>query len=172
MGVLAKKNMLRILVVVVAVSLLLSSALARAGLFFEEKNTPREASGCSECQRDSNLDAYLKDKPYDQEITLFIEPECRFSDSAVNTLFKFKKDNPNWKSKGVIVTRNSGLRERLRQKQNYFSQGVEFTLDLNGNLAKRFSIAKTPTYLISYQGKYYKISGQPDLNEIIAKLGK
>lgn len=172
MGVLAKKNMLRILVVIVAASLFLSSVLARAGLFFEEKNTPAEASGCSECQRDSNLNAYLKDKPYDREITLFVEPECRFSDSAVDTLFKFKKDNPSWKSKGVIVSRNGGLKERLLQKQNYFSWDVEFTIDLNGNLAKRFGITKTPAYLISYQGRYYKISGQPDLNEIIAKLGK
>ncbi|MBU1998234.1 MAG: hypothetical protein KKE64_01925, partial [Candidatus Omnitrophica bacterium] len=108
----------------------------------------------------------------DNEITLFIDLDCGFSDAAVNALVMFKKDNPGWKAKGVIVTNGKSLKEKLLQKQSYFTNDIEFSIDLSGNLAKQFGIQKTPTYVITYNSRYYKITGQPDLNEIISKLNK
>ena len=191
MGVLAKKNMLRILSLIFILSLLLSGKnLARAG-FFEEKNNPVQENGCSECRGDgaAHLNADLKEKVSeiektisnkfnkeenlrDNEITLFIGLDCGFSDAAVKAFVKFKNDNPNWKAKGVIVTNGVSLSKRLLQKQSYFTNDIEFSIDLTGNLAKQFGIQRTPTYVITYNGRYYKISGQPDLNEIISKITK
>lgn len=181
--------MLRILAVIFIVFLLLGPVFASAG-FFEEKDTPVQESGCSECKSEAaNLNADLKEKvaaiektvsgnfnkqnnPSNNEITLFIDLDCGFSDAAVKVLVKFKKDNPAWKVKGVIVTNGVNLKERLLQKQNYFSNDIEFSIDLISNLAKKFAIQKTPTYAIAYNGRYYKITGQPDLNEAISKLNR
>jgi len=182
--------MLRILGVIFILSFLISGQnLARAG-FFEEKDTPVQENGCSECKSEAaNLNADLKEKVAeiektisnkfnkeenlrDNEITLFIDLDCGFSDAAVKALVKFKKDNPGWKVKGVIVTNGKSLKERLLQKQSYFTNDIEFSIDLSGNLAKQFGIQKTPTYAIKYTNRYYKITGQPDLNETISKLNK
>lgn len=189
MGILAKKNMLRILGTIFIVSLLLTPVFARAG-FFEEKDALVQKSECSECAKQAvNFNADLKKKteeigkivssnfdrkenPYDNEIALFIDPGCGFSDAAVKALVKFKKDNPGWKVKGVIVTNGVNLKERLLQKQSYFTNDIEFSIDLSGKLAKKFGIQKTPTYVIKYASRYYKITGQPDLNETISKLDK
>jgi len=186
MGVLAKENMLHILAVIFILSLL-NPAFVRAG-FFEEKDTPVQESGCSECKSEvTNLSADLKKKaseierivssnfnkqenPSNNEITLFIDPGCGLSDVAVKALVKFKKDNHGWKVKGVIVTNGVNLKERLLKKQSYFTNEIEFSIDLSGNLAKRFGIQKTPAFVITYNGKYYKITGQPDLNETLSKL--
>lgn len=180
--------MLHILAVIFIISLL-NPAFARAN-FFEEKDTPVQESGCSGCSKEIvNLNADLKEKvaaidktasnhfdkqdnPSNNEITLFIDPGCGFSDAAVKALVKFRKDNPGWKVKGVIVTNAVNLKEKLLQKQSYFTNDIEFSIDLSGNRVKQFGIQKTPAFVITYNGRYYKITGQPDLNETISKLNK
>ncbi len=178
--------MLRILGVIF-IMFLLFPAFAGAG-FFEEKDTPVQENGCSECKSEpANLNTDLKEKvaaiektvssnfnkqenSSNNEITLFIDTDCGFSDAAVKALVRFKKDNPGWKVKGVIVTNGVNLKERLLQKQSYFTNDIEFSIDLSGNLAKKFGILKAPTYVITHNSRYYKITGQPDLNEIISRL--
>lgn len=181
--------MLRILGVIFIVSLLLSPVFARAG-FFEGNDTVVQESECSECKSEAiNLNPDLKEKAtaiektvssnfdkkenhYDNEITLFVDPDYGFSDAAVKALVEFKKDNPGWKVKGVILTNGVNLKEKLLQKRSYFTNDIEFNIDLSGNLAKQFGILETPTYIIAYNGRYHKITGQPDLNETISRLNK
>jgi hypothetical protein len=149
-----------------------------------------QQSDCSECSRGTALldpalkakveaitsDAYNKSgmggKEQGSEITLFIDPDCDFSDGAVRSLVSFKKDNPNWRAKAVIVSDAKGLKRKLIQKRDYFDNSIEFSVDLNGNMAKRSGIEKIPSYVIFHEGKYYKIAGQSDLNETIARLNK
>jgi hypothetical protein len=85
---------------------------------------------------------------------------------------KFKKDFPDWKTKGVIISGLKGLKQKLLQKQNYFGNGIEFSIDLGAKLTRQFNIDRTPSFVISYKGRLYKVAGQPDLNEIISKLEK
>lgn len=189
MGVLAKKNMLRILGAIFILSLLISGQnFARAG-FFEEKDTPVQESGCSECKSEPlNLNPELKEKVaeiekavssslnkkenHDNGIVLFIDLANSFSNVAVNSLVKFKKDNPAWKVKGVIVGSKDNLKEKLLQKQKFFDNDIEFSIDLSGNLAKESGIFKTPAYVITHNGKLHKITGPTDLNDAISKLAK
>ena len=181
--------MLRILALFFAASSLLGPAFARAG-FFEEKNTAAQEIGCRKCEGEAgNLNADLKEKVaaiektvshnlnkkenhYANGITLFINPDGSFSDAAVKGLVKFKKDNPAWKVKGIILTNGINLKEKLLKKRNYFINDIEFSIDLSGNLAKQFDILKAPAYIITCNNRYYKIAGQPDLNETISKLNK
>jgi len=180
--------MLHILTIIF-ILFLLNPASVRAN-FFEEKDTPVQESGCSECSKEMvNLNPDLKEKVaaiektvssnFDRkenhsnnEITLFIDPECGYSDAAVKALLKFKKDNPGWKVKGVILTNGADLKEKLLQKQSYFTNEIEFSIDLSGNRVKQFGIQKTPAFVVRYNGRYYKIIGQPDLNETISKLNE
>ena len=149
-----------------------------------------QQSDCSECSKGTALlnpalkakveaitsEAYKKlsmgGKEQGSEITLFIDPDRDFSDGAVRALVSFKKDNPNWRAKAVIISDANGLKRKLIQKRDYFDKGIEFSIDLNGNLAKRSGIEKIPSYVIFHEGKYYKTAGQPDLNETIARLNK
>jgi len=181
--------MLRIVALIFAVSLLLVPAFVRAD-FFEEKNTAAQEIGCGECESQAgNLNMDLKEKVtaiektisrnlnkkdthYDNGITLFIDPDGSFCDAAVKGLVKFKKDNPGWKVKGIILTNGMNLKEKLLKKRNYFINDIEFSIDLSGNLARQFNILKTPAYVITYNNRHYKIAGQPDLNETISKLNK
>src|SRR3989338_2285349 len=116
--------MLRIVALIFAASLLLGPAFARAG-FFEENNTTAQEIGCGECESETgNLNTDLKERVaaiektvshnlnkkenhYANGITLFIDPDGSFSDAAVKGLVKFKKDNPAWKVKGIILTNRS-----------------------------------------------------------------
>jgi len=187
-GILAKENMLRILGVTF-IMFLLFPAFASAG-FFEEKDTSVQESACSECKSEPiNLNPDLKEKvaaiektisnsfnkkenTYSNEIVLFIDLINSSSEGAVNALVKFKKDNPTWKVGGVIVGTQKNLKEKLLQKQKLFSKGIEFSIDLSGNLVKESGIYKTPAYVITYDGKQYKFIGQVDLDETISRLDK
>jgi len=193
MGVLAKKNMLYFLTVAIVISLLtpvLIFADEQRVSFFTERNTPAQPEECSECSKEPiNLNPELKkkteeiekalhnkftdrEKQFNNEVILFIDPDSRLSDAAVKALVKFKKDSPSWNVKGVILTNAVNLKEKLLRKQIYFSNDIDFSIDLNGNLARQFAVTKTPAYVITYQNKRYIITSQPELNEFISKLNK
>ena len=181
--------MLYILAVIIIVSLLLNPVSVKAG-FFEKEDTFVQESGCSECSKETvNLNADLKAKvgaiertisnnfnkkenTFGNEIVLFIDLTNNSSDAVVNALVKFKKDNPVWKVRGVITGSKDDLKEKLLQKQKFFSNGIEFSIDLSGNLAKESGIFKTPAYVIIYNGKHHKFTGFIDLNDEISKLDK
>jgi hypothetical protein len=191
MGVLAKKNMLYFLTISIIMSLLapvLIFADEQRISFFEERNTSAQPEECRECSKEPlNLNPELKkkteeiekalhskftdrEKQFNNQVILFIDPDSRISDAAVKALVKFKKDSPDWNVKGVILTNAVNLKEKLLRKQSYFSNDIEFSIDLNGNLAKQFAVSKTPCYVITHHGGRYKIEGQTDLNKIISKL--
>ena len=193
MGILAKKNMLYLLIFCISISLLtpgLIFANDRGLSFFKDEDIYIQADDCGGCLKESRIispgikkkveeikkeaisNSTGNGKKLNNEIILFIDPEHQFSDSAVDTLARFKKTHPGWKTRGVILTGLRGLKERLLQKQNYFGNDIEFNVDLNGNIAREFNITKTPSFLIIYRGIRYKISGQPDLNEILSRLDK
>ena len=60
----------------------------------------------------------------------------------------------------------------LLQKKSYFSNDIEFSVDINGEEEGEFNITTTPSYVVIYHGRSYKIAGQPDLDEIVSKLDK
>ncbi len=180
--------MLHILALVITASLLLNPVSLMAG-FFEEEDTSLNDSECSECKSDTlNLNPALKEKVaeieskvsssfkkkenYNNEIVLFIDLANSSSDAAVNALVKFKKDNPAWKVRGVIAGNQRNLKEKLLQKQKFFDNGIEFSIDLSGSLAKESGIFKAPAYIIIRNGKQHKITGLTDLNDAISKLDK
>ena len=74
--------------------------------------------------------------------------------------------------KGVIVGNQKNLKEKLLQKRKFFSEGIEFSIDLSGSLVKDFGILNTPAYVITYNGRHHKITGFADLNDEISKLDK
>ena len=184
--------MLRVLTLCLPVFLLITQlAFAKERLdFFKEEIIQQQPDECSECSKlQDNLNPELKKKieniqrkvndnfanqenQFNKEIILFIDPDDSSCDAAVNALVKFKKDFPGWKIRGVITAGLKGLKQKLIKKQNYFSNDIVFSVDLKGNLARKYNIDTTPAYVIGYKGKYYKVSGQPDLNETIAKLDK
>lgn len=191
MGILAKKNMLYLLTFYLAISLLTPSLVfAEKPNFFEEENANVQAEDCEPCIKEPdavNLDLKKKTEEINREIKgnfidkernrsseiiLFIDPSSTLSDGAVDTLVKFKKDHPNWKVRGVILTDLRGLKDRLLQKKSYFGNDIDFSIDLNGNLAREFNVTNVPSFVIIHYGKYYRIAGQPDLNEILSKLDK
>jgi len=183
--------MLYLLIFYLSISLLTPALVfAEKPNFFEEGNAYVHADDCEPCIKEPDaLNPDLKKKAEEinreikgnfsdkksrqgSEIILFIDPASTLSDGAVDTLVKFKKDHPNWKARGVILTDLRGLKDRLLQKKSYFGNDIDFSIDLNGDLAREFNVTKVPSFVIIYHGKYYRVTGQPDLNEILSKLDK
>ncbi|PIS33907.1 MAG: hypothetical protein COT38_02920, partial [Candidatus Omnitrophica bacterium CG08_land_8_20_14_0_20_41_16] len=106
------------------------------------------------------------------EVTLFSDLSDSSFDQVVNSLVKFKKDNPSWLIKGVIIGSKNNLKEKLLTKQKFFGSGIEFSIDLSGSLAKEVNVLKTPVYLITYNGNQQKITGLSDFNDFISRLDK
>ncbi len=179
--------MLYLLSVVLSVSLLLNPSCVMAG-FFDDKDVSIQQSDCSECKSDPvNLNPDLKEKvsaiekkissnlnknTSGNEVALFIDLSDSSFDQAVNSLIKFKNNNPDWVVKGVIAGSRDNLKQKLLTKQKFFGSGIEFSIDLSGNLVKEFNIIKTPVYMVTYNGSQQKITGLSDFNDFISKLNK
>jgi len=191
MGILAKKNLLRLLAFFTGISLFsqgLIFADDRSVSFFKEDTSGEE--DCKPCIKEPDaLNPALKKKieeigkeasknfaskgeSIDGEVILFINPESSFSDGAVRTLVRFKKEHPAWKCKGVILSGPRGLKEKLLQKKDYFAADIDFSVDINGKEAREFNVTKTPSYVVIHQGRSCKVTGQPDLDEIVSRIDK
>ena len=72
----------------------------------------------------------------------------------------------------LMITGLRNLKEKLLQKRSYFTSDIEFSIDINGEEAREFDITTTPSYVVIYHGRKYKIAGQPDLDEIILRFNK
>lgn len=183
--------MLRILVFFVSIYLLTQGLIFaddRNVSFFKEDASPEDdCKGCikegsilniglkkkvEEIERQTIRSFANKNERTSNKIILFIDPESSFSDGAVRALAKFKRDHPAWKCKGVMIAGLRSLKERLLQKKSYFANDIEFSVDINGEEAKEFNITTTPSYVIIYHGRKYKIAGQPDLDEIVTRIDK
>lgn len=176
MGILAKKNMLRILKaalgVIVPVSWIFNAWAGNS--FFDEDtaiHTPQYGQPCAACSEET-ADNSSDVRGLAEWIILFINPDNRLSDDAVHALVQFKKDFPNWQVSGVIVAGLSGLKEKLLRKAWYFDNGMEFSVDIGKKLTKKFAIRVMPAYIIRHNGKQYIITGRPDLSQAIANLDK
>lgn len=180
--------MLHLLSISICAILLFNPIIVYAGFFEESK--PIQEGECDECRSElpdvnpgvekkaaeiekaisSKLDK--KENADNNEIIFFTSLTGNSSVSALDALAKFKKDNPAWKIKGVVVGPLRNLRQNLLQRQKLFNYGIEFNIDINRNLAKQFSITNTPSYIIIYHGRHYKTVFQPDLDELLNSLTK
>ena len=107
-----------------------------------------------------------------KKIILFIEPACKYSDAAVNTLVRFKESNQDWPVEGVIEIPPGNIKNTLLKKPGIFQHGIDFSIDIAAKKALQFGIDKIPAYVIALNGKLYKIAGEPDLAGVIAKITK
>ena len=182
--------MLRLLTFFISIALLaqgVTFADDRSVSFFKVEDKEDDCKGCikegsilsiglkkkvEEIEKETSGNFARQNEGRDNEVILFIDPESPFSGVAVNTLARFKQDHPNWRCKGVMVTGLRSLKEKLLQKRNYLTGDIEFSIDINGEEAMEFDITTTPSYVIIYHGRKYKIAGQPDLNNVIAGLNK
>ena len=180
--------MLYLLGIILPVILLFNPVAVYAGFF--EENKPGEVGGCNECKSElpnvnpgvekkvAEIEKTItgkfdkKENNNNNEVIFFISLTNNSFETALDTLSKFQKDNPDWKIKGVITGSLRNLKQNLLQKQKLFNKGMEFSIDINGSLAKDFDITRTPSYVIIYHGKHYKTVWQPDLNELLSSLPK
>jgi len=193
MGLLAQENMLYFLAFGIFICLLVPALIFadEQGIdFFKEKSTLVQEEKCSECsntpaalspglqEKSQEIERMIKGRfnneqtQLENEVILFIDFNHRFSDAAVKRLVKFKKDNPSWSVKGVIAAGPNGLKEKLLNSRSWFSNDIEFSIDLDGSLVRKFSVAEIPSYIVIYQGIKHKISGRADLNDAVYKLDK
>ena len=165
------------------------AALAEAqGIdFFGERISPVVPDECSECtiepaylnpeldKKTREIQKALQDK-FSQtesqlnEVVLFIDLDSRLWETAVSRLVRFKRDWPDWSVRGVIQTKGTNLKQRLLRKQGYFGNDIEFSVDLNGSLARQFGVTKSPCYVITNQRMRYQVEVQTDLSEFVLSL--
>ena len=155
--------------------------------FFKAEDTKEDCKGCikegsilsidlkkkvEEVEKETSRSFASKGERASDEIILFIDPQSDLSDGAVNELAHFKQNHPAWKCRGILITGLRSLKEMLLQKRSYFTSDIEFSIDINGEEAREFDITTTPSYVVIYHGRKYKIAGQPDLDEIISRFNK
>ena len=105
-------------------------------------------------------------------VYLFVDMDCKFCKPATRILEKFKQDHKDWFVKGYFIAGVDSVQKVFTMDLDVFKSKIPFTFDLTGSEAARFGINKVPTFVIYKDDKYYKISGQPDLDAVIGKIKK
>ncbi|MFA5345999.1 MAG: hypothetical protein WC315_06990 [Candidatus Omnitrophota bacterium] len=178
--------MLYLLGIILSAVLLFNPVAVYAGFF--EENKPGEVGGCNECKSElpnvnpgvekkvAEIEKAIagkfdkKENNNNNEVIFFVSLTNSSFEAVLDTLSKFQKDNPDWKIKGVITGSLRNLKQNLLQKQKFFNKGMEFSIDINGSLAKDFDITRTPSYVIIYKGKRSKAEDLSALKKILDSL--
>jgi len=162
--------------------------------FFKKNTLSKENTYCESCNStatpkviDSNFNPELEKKvnyiiekitnqfkkterDRQKAVYLFVDPKCNFSKQAVRVLADFQERHPTWQNKGYLITPLNNLKDTILRNKDYFKVGIPFTLDIKNTFCEKYNIVKSPTFVILYRGKHYKIAGQPNLEDIIVKI--
>ncbi len=149
--------------------------------FFGNEQTQSENDFCSTC--DQSIEEFknpmTNTKPslsaqrrLDNSVFLFIDPQCPFNDKAITSLKSFKKNHEGWDVKVYSTSSWNQFREFALKKGELFSEDLPLVFDIGNKYLNKFSVLNVPAFVIHYEGRYYKIAGQPSLEKIILQLSK
>lgn len=102
-------------------------------------------------------------------IELFIDASCQYSDLALKNLSVFNNTHPDVKIKVSISGSVGGfldIAKSLAQDHPLW----EISNDLTGDVAKSSEILKVPAYILTTQGKTYRIYGEPSLEDMWGRI--
>ena len=105
------------------------------------------------------------------EIMLFLDPGCQFFDGAVKNLNKFSQQHPELAVKVFI---NGPLKDFLVIGKPLGQEHPQWVItnDLTGGNAHDFGVTKVPAYVLSSKGKFYRVYGTPDLNNLMERVNE
>ena len=99
----------------------------------------------------------------EQKIIVFISPQCNSCQKSLKDLSAFKKRNPYWKIEVYVMASMQEFLDFFRTQGIRMPSSLEYTLDFKDQLANRYEIGITPSYIIINQGQTTKVEGYVDL---------
>ena len=99
-----------------------------------------------------------------------VDTECKYCRSAVGLAASFAKNHSDWDVQGVILTPLYDFKAAFLKNKDFFESGLKFITDIKGVWAKQFEVSKVPAFIIIKESRVYRVYGQPDLEELAAKL--
>jgi len=152
--------------------------------FFNQKiNSGKEDNECLNCTPDvtppemkpqispinKNL---LFDNPVMKNVSirLFIDTQCRFSSASLKYIKQLKQRNHLWDFDVFIMGSFNSFNNFALDNKDILKSDIELSWDIQNNESSKYNVSKCPAYVIEYKNKVYKISGQPDIEEIVRKL--
>lgn len=146
-----------------------------------KEQTQPENKSCSTCDQPMEESknpvtkiktSFSTQKRSNNGVILFIDPQCPFNDKAIISLKSFKKNHQDWDVKVYSTASWNHFKEFALKNGGFFSEDLPLVFDIGNKYLNRFSILNVPVFVIQYEGRYYKIAGQPSLENIILQLSK
>jgi len=181
MGLLEKERVLYILAVY---SFLGAACYGNDNRFFDSKvdyfsEPKQECVSCkaqdemnkkvSEALSKTKMSAQPAQEGTGMAIDVFLDPLCQFSQLAIKNLSAFSQNHPNAVIKIYINGPIGGFLstgQKLKQEHPLWT----VTNDLTGGIARNSGVLKAPAYILTLQGKMFRIYGTPNLEETRSKI--
>jgi thioredoxin-related protein len=103
----------------------------------------------------------------ENQILIFIDPQCPWCHKALENLSHFKKRTPHWEVKVYVMATIKEFMDFFHQQITTMPDNLEYNLDFKNTLADTYSINQTPTYIIINHGKIKKVEGYVDLAHFV-----
>ena len=173
----------KLLYLVIFSALCVSTGYADDNQFFDSKvdyfeQPKKDCQNCKEQQEMNQSVAATLDKvkavsmngqKETGSIELFVDASCQYSDLALKNLSSFNKMHPDLAIKVSIsgsVSVFLDIAKSLAQDHPIW----DISNDLTGDVAKSSEILKVPAYIFTFQGKTYRIYGEPIIEDVWGKI--
>lgn len=144
--------------------------------FFEEVHTDSGCKGCpGEADDSSAAIAGLTARQQNSKpaikptamLYVFVVPGGQYSLPAVQAAKSFGVRHPEVSVRGVLLVPISGLKKSLQKNPQLFDKTFPFDFDPLFDLAKKYGISESPSFVFVKGTNAWKVSGQPDLDGVI-----
>lgn len=147
--------------------------------FFEEAHTDKGCKNCpDEVENDTSAPDSLTARQLDSKTVIkpsallyvFVVPSSKYSLPAVSAAKSFSIRHPEVAVRGVVLAPITGLQESLKNSTALFDKTFTFDFDPLFDLAKKYGVSETPSFVFVKGAKIWRVSGQPELEQIFRQL--
>jgi len=103
-------------------------------------------------------------------IKLFIDPNCKYAQSALDNVLRLSKEISRWSFEVYMLGSKDDFRSFVFLNKDFMKSEITINYATDNTDVLNYGITETPTYIIEAQNKIYKISGQPNLMDIVGNL--
>lgn len=131
------------------------------------KKPTEEQPKCVQCSLQNPIHEVNSSTSSTVSIKLFINPDCKYSESAINLLKDTLNNNKDFRGYVYIIGSSEKFWNFVFTHRDIAKLEIPMSLDSENLFDTQYKIKQTPAFIIEKNGRISRILGQPDLEDVI-----
>lgn len=152
----------------------------KTSFFVQEPKESKKEQLCQSCMETNGSKVSSMNVPLNQvadsltadriSIRLFIDPQCKYTPQALSGITALVKNNSKIDCQIFVTGSTDVFKKFAVDNAELIKTQIAISHDIEGRFSSQFCINSVPAYIIKGKRKFVKVTGQPDLKEMLTEL--